>query len=291
MRTVLGYAVGLVLALAAPSALAQETPPAGGTTGTAGGAVGGQVQAGATAETPAQPPPKVTVVAAPAKADDKDDGVTDHEKVIGRFAVGYMGVSQLPLGGGNAADAVSKSSVDAPVIGVRYWLNRRIGIDAGLGIALASSSLDIERNNQTTTSDGPAIFGGMLHGGVPIALNTGKHYTFQVVPEANIGLTQRTDRFQGQNPPPDLKHSGFRLDVGARVGAEVHFGFIGVPELALQATVGLYFSRQVWRNSQDSGPGLPTPLSSTIGESELSTNVQSNPWAIFTNNIAALYYF
>jgi hypothetical protein len=297
MRTALGFTVGIAFALVAPSALAQDT---GGTAG-GGASTGGTVQAGGSAEVAAPLPPPAAAPApapappvaapAPAKVDDKDDAVTDHEKVIGRFAVGYMGVTQLPIGGGTAAQNVRQDTVAAPILGIRYWLNPRVGLDLGLGIALQSSSAEVEQNNTTTTTDGPAIFGGAIHGGVPIALSTGKHYTFQVVPELNLGVTSRTDKFNGANPPPDLKHSGFRADLGARVGAEIHFGFIGVPELALQATVGLYFSRQVWKNSQDSGQGVPAPLSSSIGASSLSTNVQSDPWAIFTNNISALYYF
>ena len=285
MTKALGMAVGLTLALVAPSALAQDNPPAGGT---------GTAQAGGTVETPPAQPPKVTVAApAPAAAkEDKDDGVTDHEKVVGHFAVGYMGVTDLPLGTGpaNAAPA-GRTTVSTPVIGIRYWLNPRIGIDAGLGIVVTSESAEAQNGNVNTSVDGPALNGGLLHGGLPIALNTGKHYTFQLVPELNVGVASRTEKFSGTNAPPDLKHTGFRLDAGARVGAEIHFGFIGVPELALQASVGLYISRQAWKNSQDSGNGVPNNLSSSYGTTALSTNVQSNPWAIFTNNISALYYF
>ena len=35
--------------------------------------------------------------------------------------------------------------------------------------------------------------------------------------------------------------SGIRFDVGARTGFELFFGFIGIPELSLSATVGLQF--------------------------------------------------
>ena len=40
-----------------------------------------------------------------------------------------------------------------------------------------------------------------------------------------------------------------RLEVGARTGFEVFFGFIGIPELALSATVGLQF--ETFKNSSD----------------------------------------
>lgn len=281
MRTALGLMVGMGLALSAPSAFAQDNPPASGTA-TVGGA--------AEVTPPAVSAPKVTAPAG-AKAEEKDDGVTDHEKVVGRFAVGYMGVTQLPIGGGTTAVGVRQDTVAAPVIGIRYWINPRVGLDLGLGLGVTTSSGEVEQANTSTTVDGPATVGAAFHGGVPIALTAGKHYTFQIVPELNVGVASRTDKFTGANAPPDLKHTGSRIDVGARMGAEIHFGFIGVPELALQATVGLYFSRQAWRNNQDAGTGVPAPLSSTINASSLSTNVQSDPWALFTNNIAALYYF
>jgi hypothetical protein len=50
----------------------------------------------------------------------------------------------------------------------------------------------------------------------------------------------------------------------------------------------------VWHASQDAGSTAagPTPsTSSSIGQNELSTTVQSDPWTIFTGNIAAIYYF
>jgi hypothetical protein len=283
MRTVLSCVVGFALALVAPTALAQ-----GENQGGAGGTAGGTAGAGATVE-----PPKVAVKAAAPEPAKEEDNTTDHEKFVGHFAIGYLGLTNLPLGGGGNATGVTQTTLPAPVIGGRYWLNKLIGIDAGVGFALASSSNEVQQNNTTTTSDGPSILGLAFHAGVPLALATGKHYTFEVIPEGNIGFTSQTVHSPpGPNPPPDIHHSGFRLDIGARAGAEVHFGFIGVPELALQATIGLYFQRQVWHSSQDQGNPTPTSsLSSSISQTGLGTSVQSDPWALFVNNIAALYYF
>ena len=75
-----------------------------------------------------------------------------------------------------------------------------------------------------------------------------------------------------------------RLEVGARTGFEVFFGFIGIPELALSATVGLQF--ETYKNSATSG-GL-TQTDTTL---RFTTTVQNNPWDIFAGNIAARYYF
>jgi hypothetical protein len=95
----------------------------------------------------------------------------------------------------------------------------------------------------------------------------------------------------GTPTPPDIHHSGFRFDGGARIGTEIQFGFIGVPELALQASVGLRFIHQNWNASQDAGPGVINPSSASQSANELGTTVQSDPWALFVNNISAIYYF
>jgi hypothetical protein len=293
MRTALSFAVGLTLTLAASSAFAQEDGTVSGT---------GTVEVSGEESLPPPPPPVVTEPAAPAApvvvpaavAPEADDGLTDHERVVGKFAVGYLGLTSLPIGDGGVT-AVTQGSLSTPVIGVRYWFAEAIGLDLGLGFALGTGSRQVEQNNVTTTIDLPAAMGFALHAGVPIAFAHAKHYKFLVIPELNVGLTTRTVRAQGIPPgapvPPDVHHSGFRLDVGGRIGSEVHFGFIGVPQLSLQATVGLAFNHLAWRNSQDAGPGVASPQASSVTATGIGTTVQSDPWALFVNNISALYYF
>ena len=298
MKNVLKFAVGLGVLLAAPVALAQHTEPT-------------QPLPPATTEPPSNPPPaKVTVGAsasttAPVATEaKKDDGITDHEKVVGKFGVMYFGVTQLPIGVGAPA-AVTRGSVQAPVIGMRYWLKERMGIDVGLGFNFFSSSTATERFGQATcptsvcetNTDGPAVLAFALHGGLPLAFAYGKHYKFLLVPELNLGYATQTEAAQNVAPgaatPPDIHRTGFRLDVGARVGTEIQFGFIGIPELALQASIGLNFRRQVWHASQDASAaaGVPNPSSSSDGQNNFGTTVQSDPWALFVNNVSAIYYF
>lgn len=304
MRTGLAIALGMAFSLAAPAALAQDTQPSPGAgttpdTGAAGTATG-TVDATATTTTTVEPPHVTTTqttttepaagAAAPAPAAAAaDDGLTDHEKVVGHFGVGYLGLTQLPIGTG-PVNNTGRATLDAPVIGVRYWLMERLGIDAGVGFTFFSSSRAVEANNALTEVDGPAAFGLALHGGLPLAFAHAKHYKFLLIPEVNVGFTRRGEKQNGNPAPPDIVRTGFRLDVGARVGTEIQFGFIGVPELALQASVGLNFRRQVWKNSQDGINGGP-PTSSSDGETSLGTTVQADPWALFVNNISAIYYF
>jgi hypothetical protein len=269
MKTMALLTVGSMLLAVATTASAQE--------------VNAQAQAQVAAPTVAAPRPVVT------------DESPDHDRFVGHFAIGYFGISQLPVatgfnGGNGGAGGVVAGTVNAPIIGGRYWLNRGLGIDAGLGFGMTggSSEVVVNANNQTTTTDTDhtSFFGFALHGGVPLAFAYGHHYTFELVPEATLGIASGTIKGTtvANTTTPDTSLSGFRLDLGAHVGAEIHFGFIGVPELALQASVGLYVRRQSVKAKQDNN-------SASDGTTTISTSVGSDPWALFVNNISALYYF
>jgi hypothetical protein len=213
------------------------------------------------------PPPQQTVVrvAAPAPVAVVETG-NDHDEVVGHFAVGYFGISQLPVGTAAGGAGVGQGYISAPVIGVRYWLSQKLGIDVGVGF-----------------SDSSAGWGIAAHGGVPLALATSKHMTFELIPEATVA-------FAGNSPGAlpgggaANSYSGFRLTAGARIGGEIQFGFIGIPQLALQATVGLYLDHDSWGYSNATTSG-------SVSNTTFATSVQSDPWGIFTDNISALYYF
>ena len=256
-----------------------------------------------------------TGVKASAKAPQVESaGDSDHDRFIGTFAVGYLGASTVPIGAltasGNGYTA-SGANVTAPIVGVRYWLNELVGIDAGLGFRHVSTSVTEHQYVNTGTQpyegdvtyDMPSQTGFLIHAGVPLALAAEKHFTFEAIPEVNVGFASGTYKFQshdilapGQAAPTypnDVSLSGMRLDVGGRIGAEIHFGFIGIPQLALQAGVGLYFSRTTYKVKGGGGTGNPAApdTSSETKTTTIGTSLNGDPWAIFTNNISALYYF
>jgi len=213
-------------------------------------------------------------------------GASDHDQMVGRLAVGYLGRATVGAGaapaGGAAVSPEGYAMVgSAPVIGIRYWINSMIGIDAGLGLALIGGSFETEDPN--TDGDLDSFSGFLFHAGVPLALASADHFTFEIVPEANIGIGSG-EQDDGGNT---LDHSGFHLDIGARAGAEIHFGFIKIPQLSLQASVGLLFALD--SASTDIEDGAPASVSGS--RTALQTTVGSNPWNIFTSNVAALYYF
>jgi hypothetical protein len=188
-------------------------------------------------------------------------GDSDHDGVVSHLGVTVFPTQAIPFPG-------AAGGVTAPVVGVRYWLLPKLGIDGGLGIGWLTGSA-------------PSPFAMVFHVGVPLALASSKHFTFIVSPEANFG-------FAHENTPgaPMMANStadGDLLDMGARVGAEIQFGFIGIPQLALQGSVGLLFTHTE-TNTNVAGVMTPTHANN------LTTTVGGSPWAIFTNAIQATYY-
>jgi hypothetical protein len=204
---------------------------------------------------------------------DVATGDSEHSQMVGHLGIGYLGKQNVPVG-------VGAENIAAPVIGIRYWLDDFMGIDAGLGLAMSSGSGETTAGGVTTDGDLPSRTGFILHGGLPLSLLSEGHFSFQVVPELNLGFGSGTDPGAGG----DTDHSGFVLEVGARAGGEIHFGFVDLPRLSLQAGVGLMLALE--SRSTDAG-GAETSTSNT----SIGTTVNDNPWNIFTSNISALYYF
>jgi hypothetical protein len=216
-------------------------------------------------------------------------GESDHDAMIGRLAVGYMGRFQIPLASGGAlgglAGAPGVGTVTAPAVGIRYWLDQGMGIDVGIGLLSTGGSASFNDGNTTVTADEAGVNAGILHAGLPLALASSKHFTFLLAPELNVGFAQQTEEGGGAK----LERSGFGLDIGARAGAEIHFGFMGIPELSLQGGIGALFSMYSVKNTL-TRPNLPEQSGETK-HNEFTTTVNGNPWDIFTTNVAALYYF
>jgi hypothetical protein len=216
--------------------------------------------------------------AAPAAA---ATGASDHDQVVGRLAVGYLGRRTIGVGAGaSAADFTPVLQVEAPVVGVRYWIDSMLGIDAGLGLAITGGGWEADLPAGDGDGDLDSATAFLIHVGVPLSLASYDHFSFQVVPEANVGIGS------GSADDGDTSYNGFQLDVGARAGAEIQFGFMGIPQLSLQGSVGLLFGLQSTKTDDDVADSTLTQ-----NRTFLTTTVGDNPWNIFTSNVAALYYF
>ena len=221
------------------------------------------------------------LVAGTASAQDappKGDGASDHSKVVGHVGVGYFGQFDVPLG----LNAVDTQPVQR--VGIRTWLQDKVGLDIAIGIGLSSGA----RNVNGTSTDTPSTLAFALHGGIPIALFDAQHYTFFIKPELTYGHAGRTSK-SAVAGTPDTTLAGHNFEIGARAGAEIHFGFIGLPNLTLDATVGLHLGLSGGSTKQPAGAGAISDTSYT--STTVNTVPFHQPWNIFISNVAAIYYF
>jgi hypothetical protein len=212
-----------------------------------------------TAVRPAAPAP-VTVT----------NGGTDHDMWVGHVGFGWLGTKPVPVG--------NVATLATPTVGIRYWATPMVGIDVGLGLLMTSGSTTAPPAN--TSVDDPSATTFVLHGGVPLALAGGNHYSFQITPELDVGFGSGKTGVA----PAQTDLSGFLLQVGARAGAEVYFGFIGIPQLSLDASMGLFLRSA----SGKATAGANTNKHSTL---VIATSNVNSPWDIFRSDVAARYYF
>lgn len=206
-------------------------------------------------------------------------GASDHDAFVGSYAIGFLGFRSMSIAS-SVTDPTAVDTVDAPVIGVRYWMDRDMGLDLGLGLSWASASATVETPAGETEVDAPEPFAFILHAGIPLALASRGHFVFQVTPELNLGYATNTIEVGDE----ELSVSGLHLDIGLRAGAEVHFGFINIPQLSLQAGIGVQLSY----DSIDAELG---DNSVSASRTSFGTTVGDDPWDIFAGSVSALYYF
>jgi hypothetical protein len=272
-------AAGLLASLTATrGAMAEDTAPAAGSASASGS---GQANVGVSL-------PGATASAAAT-------GASDHNQMVGHLAVGYFGIANTGAGANTAAAAIGPNDSPylvpgvAPVVGVRYWLDQMIGLDVGVGISVIGGSI---KPPGAARFDRNSFTGFLIHGGVPLALASADHFTFEIIPELNVGFTGAGADNNG-DAAGDQSYSGFHLDLGARAGAEINFGFMKIPQLSLVGSVGLRFDTDSGKTNDTAvpGPGVAPLGKSSSSRSQFHTTLGSNPWSIFNNSVAALYYF
>jgi hypothetical protein len=222
-------------------------------------------------------------------SDDDDSDADDHMAVVGHMGVGWFGLQSIPFPLDRNPDPdVEDLSLPVATIGIRYWLSESLGLDLALGMGVATGTLDTENNPGDSDSvDLPGFFVLDIHGALPIALYHGGHYKFLFIPELDIGFGTGDD---GQSN--GAAWTGFVFRAGARAGAEVHFGFIDIPQLSIQATVGIAFSfasmELDWCPSGNCDAQNQIVTQNIIS---FGTDQFNEPWDILTSQVAAIYYF
>ena len=287
-------AISLAALFASYSALAQQA------TATAGVGVQGQ----AAAATPPPPPapaadanagqanqPNQAGMALPTatNANPPPAGNSEHDDMVGHIAVGYLGRASIPYG---VDTNRTSSTAPVPVVGVRYWIDPLIGLDLGAGLWIGSRSNDFTSaaTGAKTSVGGPKPFAFVLHAGVPLALASSKHFAFEIIPEVNFGYAKVTQDI-GLANDGTTKATGTHFDLGARAGAEIQFGFIGIPQLSLIGSVGLRFQYDSLSQEFNGGAGTGNGNSKiSSGAWDLSTTLNERPWEVFTGALGVLYY-
>ena len=242
-----------------------------------------------------------------AEADDDDGherGESDHDRQVGSLALGFLGTRFVPAAKphptaavvispeGNATVTIEPDEVTVPLFGVRYWLNGTVGAELAFGFNVAGGNETVQSPNPDPTLNvsterslpSTKAFCGRL--GVPLSVFSATHYNLMLIPELDVGYSStRLANFELSTTGEalDLQLSGFVFGIGGRVGAELSFGFIDVPQLSIQSAWGLRFESRRRVGRIGDAETIQT-------ETAFGTSWYGSPWDIFTGSFALLYY-
>ncbi|HEY5957608.1 MAG TPA: hypothetical protein VIV60_13675 [Polyangiaceae bacterium] len=209
---------------------------------------------------------------------------TDHERVVGRYGVGLLGVSELSF----AQPDGTTTQRSVAILGVRHWFSSTLGLQLGLGLGHHSGSASDTTLGTSSVAD-PNTWALATHVGVPIAIFHDTHYAFLLLPEAGFAYAawQLAD---DANTAGNQRASGkaLWLALGARLGAEIQFGFINLPMLSLQGAVGARLTYSKTRLDYTLNAVDANRRHWTL---DLETANFNDPWDLFVSSITALYYF
>lgn len=223
-------------------------------------------------------------------------GPTDHSVVVGRLGLRYFGSAQVPALSFSGGMVGTTGSEALHTVGVRYWLNNSIGLEAGLGIGFSSgsSTRTVQTGGMTTTqsSDNPNFFGLGLQVGLPIMLAEAKHLAIHLDPYLFFRFGTSGITTGVSTATTDNTLSAVQFGLGANAVAELQFGFIGLPQLGLQAQFG--FGLAYTSISQQSVV-LSTNDTTTSSSSSFGIGTTVGPGygldEIISGSLSAVWYF
>ncbi len=220
----------------------------------------------------------------------KSTGDSDHEEVVGKIGIGLLGSAEVPVGILPGGARTVDRYLTAPVLGTRYWLSERIGVEAGLGFMLSGGNLEDTLGNKGDLKRRAFA----LHAGLPIAIAWGEHYNLLAIPYAGLGFSKARDGRGNATMADDVFGDGFLLEFGLRAGVEIQLGAIGLEGFALQLTGGLRLRVEKTTSDIpiiDNDPMTPENYKVDSSEVVFATSPGSSLGAALSGCIAAIYYF
>ena len=178
------------------------------------------------------------------------------------------------LGGGFGS--LGAVRVSAPILGVRWWFrDSRLGLDLGVGAMVTGGS-------ETGSFSNTPSLQLVAHAGLPIAVASTQHVIVLLAPELRAGYSTLLN-------DGSFELSGSLLELALRGAVELFFGFIGVPELSLEAAIRIGFIREAQSvaNFAPLGPGNML----TNETYRFSTSLSGDPGSIVASTLSLKYYF
>jgi len=211
---------------------------------------------------------------------------SDSERAMGTWALAVFNTKPFDFPQSGGTDPLP---LTVYTVGLRHWTKdpfwkfKNWGFDAGVGLVYGKSSVTAPQAGRLHSSDGPTLAGFGLHAGVPLAVTHHQHATFEVVPELDVIYAHETIPALDSGGDK-TKYGGWSARLGARAGFEIYFGFVGMPQLAIEASMGAAIT-------YDSVKAEVGPIERSTRRWGISTARGSEPWSIFTGSVAALYHF
>ncbi|HYD41754.1 MAG TPA: hypothetical protein VEB43_13080, partial [Anaeromyxobacter sp.] len=229
----------------------------------------------------AQNKPPVFTSLQPAQARAPDAPVGDSERAMGTYALAVFNTQPFEFPASGGADPLP---LTVYTVGLRHWTRSPLGPfknwgwDAGLGLAFRRSSVTSPQAGVLSSDDGPALTGWGLHVGLPLAVTHHRHATFELVPELDVIYAH--EKIPALDAGGDAtSYSGWSARVGAKAGFEIYFGFVDLPQLAIEASLGLSLS-------YDSVKTTVGPIERSTRTWGIQTLRGNEPWSIFTGSVA-----
>jgi hypothetical protein len=229
---------------------------------------------------------QATAVAPAAPEEAKKDEGTDHEKVVGGWGAGLLSAVELhPLLPG---PAYPELPLTVAIIGARGWFSKGFGLEVGLGFNTRNGTRADDIKGREDVPE-PTIWGLALHLGIPLSFYDDEHYHFLLLPELNFGgAWGKVEDDPNVDGDQAVRQRAQLVGGGLRAGAEVQFGMIGLPMLALTGTVGFRLNYQAASVEAAENGVVVTRVRHGF---DASTSSFNDPWDLFVSSIAALYYF